>query len=271
MAITTEDGLIAALATAQKINYQKASITSVASTFSSLWDASGLPGAGSLTIGNTTTGVVPTDATSGAPTINAFTGANKGYILGAHFSGNTVGQLYYYDRLFHVGSVVVTSTGTTTLSSQPSISSRVPGADYNGIEMWLEVNAAVSATAVTVSVTYTNQAGTAGQTATLDSNLSGLATRRLLPFRLASGDFGVQKVESIIVGGSAASTGSINIVLARKLCVGSITAANIPDNIQDPFSTKMTEIFTDSCLWGVVFASTTSTGFIESGLTIGNG
>lgn len=153
MAITTMDGLVAALAAGQRFVLQKASITTVAAFYYTLWSAAGIPAAGSLSIGNTTSGVIPTDATAGAPVINAFTGSNTGYLLTFDASNVSPGVLSVYDRLWHAGSFVTTSLATITLSGQPTLQ-RVPNNVFSQLELWLEVNAAGGATATTVTVSY---------------------------------------------------------------------------------------------------------------------
>ena len=71
MAITTLDGIVAGYVE-QIQPFNKQSVTTVAGGYFSLFDAPGQPGAGSLSIGNTTTGVIPTKATAGSfPFVNS--------------------------------------------------------------------------------------------------------------------------------------------------------------------------------------------------------
>lgn len=269
MAITTMDGLVAALAGAQRLVFQKASITTVAGFYYTLWNASGAPGVGAITIGNTTSGLVPTDATLGAPVINAFTGANTGYLTTFDASTAQAGVLSMYDRLFHAGSVLINALATTTLSAQPSYAARVPGTDYSQCELWLEVNAACSATATTCTVSYQDGTNTT-QTATLDANLSGLPTGRMVPFRLANGT-GIQKVNSITIGGIVGTSGSVNVVVQRNIVDHTIVSANIGRPKKNPFDTGLPVVYTDSCLALMFFATTTSSGVLFAEGTIANG
>lgn len=269
MSITTLDGLVAAIAASQDIVIQKANVTSVAGNWYSFWAATGNPGAGSLTIGNTTAGIVPTDATAGAPTINAFTGANAGYLCSFGLTASVTGCFVLHDRVWHMGSVVATSLATTTLSGQPSFSGRVPGSNWGEVEAWLEINAAVSATATTASISY--QDGTnAAQTATLDANLSGAPSARMLPFRLANGT-GIQKVNSLTIGGTVASTGSVNVVLLRRLAQMNVPSANIGEARQDFFRLGGQAVYADSCLALMMLATGTSSGPVYCDFQIGNG
>lgn len=268
MAISTMDGLVAALAAAQRLVFQKASITTVAGFYYSLWNASGAPGAGSLTIGNTTSGLVPTDTTPGAPIINAFTGANSGYLATFDASLAQAGVLSMYDRLFHVGSISAAAAATTTLSAQPSYAGRVPGSDWSQCELWLEVNVVIPATAVAVTVSY-QDGNNATQTATLDTSLTGAPSGRMLPFRLANAT-GIQKVNSITVSTPAAS-GSFNVVVQRNIQDHTIVSANIGRPKKNPFDTGMPIVFADSCLALMVLATATSSGVLFAEGAVING
>ena len=134
MAITSLDGYIAAAK--QRIRLQKNAGTSVAAQWHTLFDRGGQPGAGSLSIANTTTGVVPADATAGCPTINAFGGGNTGYPLARDVQQHGRGAFLPADRLFHAGSVSATANATTSLSTQPSYVGRLPGSSYAGLDLW---------------------------------------------------------------------------------------------------------------------------------------
>lgn len=267
MAISTADGLVAALAAAQRFVLQKASITSVANFYYSLWSTAGTPGAGTLAIGNTTSGVIPTDATAGAPVINAFTGANTGYLLTFDASLAVAGVLSVYDRLWHAGSFSTAALATTTLSGQPTLS-RVPNSDYSQLELWLEVNAAGGATATTVTVSYQDGNNTT-QTATLDSNLSSIPTLRMLPFRLANST-GIQKVNSVTVGG-ATGTCTFNLVIQRNIVDHTTVSPNVGRPKKNPFDTGMPVLYADSCLAAMVLATATTTGTLFAEGAIGNG
>jgi hypothetical protein len=270
MAITTADGYFAA-ATQQIIWRKTAAITTVATAANSLLDVAGLPGAGSFAIGNTTTGIVPTDLTAGAPLINAFGGGATGYLAAGSFRNTAASGVSVYDRLWHAGSVSMTSLVTTTFASQPSYTSRLPGgADYGNLDIFIEFAAAVSATATTISVNYTNEAGVTGRTTGPTVSLASQPVRRLFAMPLQAGDKGVQKIESVTVGGVVATTGTFNVIVARKLAEFDIRVANGAD-IQSWDVTGSPEIYADSCIWPVVYTDGTSSGLPYLSLTIKNG
>jgi hypothetical protein len=270
MAITTADGWFAAAK--QKTQIRKnAAITSVAGIPFSSWDVAGNPGAGSLTVGNTTTGVVPTDATAGAPLINAFGGAATGYLAAGRFRTSVAGGATLVDRLWHAGSVSMTALATTNFASQPAITQRLPGGtDYSNTEIWLEFNAAVSATATTITVGYTNSAGTTARSTIVTGSLSGYTTRRIEILALQAGDQGVQKIDSLTVGGTVATTGTVNVMLVRRLAEFDVRIANgLDSQAWDLIGAPV--VFTDSCLFVAAQPDSTSSGVFTLGLDIING
>lgn len=262
--IDTMDKLVAAVAQGQKFTIQKLSTTSVANNWNSLWDAAGNPGAGAMSIGNTTAGVVPTDATAGAPKITDFTGGNAGHLGDWTINIASTGTQMLYDRLWHAGSFACSSLTTFTITAPPSIAARLPATNYGEVEIWLEVNAANGATNTIVSVTYTNEAGDTGHTATHTgqfANLASFITRRMVRMDLQAGDKGVQKIESVIVSG-ATGTMTFNVVLLRRLattcCISSSTGpAGGP---MDAFKLGLPRIFSDSCLALMICPTSTATG-----------
>jgi len=269
MAITTADGLVAAAK--WPITYTKtAAVTSIAANWFSMLDVAGAPGAGSLAIGNTANGVVPDDTTAGFPSIPSFGGGATGYLTTVQYGCTVASRLAIYDRLFHAGSISLTTLGTTTLTSQPSFLGRVPGGAGAECEIWLEINTAVSATATTVAVAYTNSDGTTGRTTGATTSLSGYTTRRLIRLPFQAGDRGVQKIESVTVGGTVATAGTVNVIVARPLWKGRVKIAN--DGGVDGWDRlQMPVVYDTSALWAMVCADSTSTGIPDLLMTIANG
>lgn len=267
MTITTMDGLVAGLTSGQRFVLQKASATTVAAFYYTLWNAAGTPPAGTLSIGNTSSGVIPTDATLGAPVINAFSGANIGYLASFDASTAQAGVVSLYDRLFHAGSFVTSALATLSLSAQPALT-RVPNSDYSQLELWLEINAANGATATTLTVSYQDGANTT-QTATLDAALTSYPANRMLPFRLANSS-GIQKINSVTVGG-ATGTMTFNLVIQRNIVDHTIVSANIGRPKKNAFDTGLPIVYADSCLALMFNATTTSSGVLFAEGTIING
>lgn len=275
MAISTLDGYIGA--SKQRIPFVKtATRTSVALIPFSVFDIAGNPAAGTLAGTSTANGVVPTTATNGTPNINPFGGSAVGYLTKVEYYSSVLSYLYLYDLLFKAGNYAYNS-GTTNLSSQPAISSRCP--DYsggstfgNGNEIWIEVVAAMTnATAWQVQVTYTNSAGTTGRTSIVSAAqaAAALTVGKMFQLALQAGDSGVQKIESVIVTTGAATAGSFNVLIMRKLWSNRIAIAN-SGGIDDILKTGAPIVYEDSALVMVVQPDSTSTGLPNLNIEISN-
>lgn len=262
MAFSTINGLIAAMP-GQRQPFTKASVTSVAGAYISLWASAGLPGAGSLAVGNTTTGVIPTDATTGSfPFTNPVSPATAhlGRCAGA---SSVVGTVVLYDRLWHGGSYTSVngsiSANTTTQVTRPST-----GVDC---ELWAEIATALSAVATTITVTYVNQDGTGSRTATATLPASAIASR-MFPFALQAGDTGIQQITAI--SGSAAPTGTFNLVILRRMAELPISIAGVA-NVQDFAQLGLPQVYDDSCLALFMNTNTTSSGTLSGSFDIVQG
>lgn len=215
--------------------------TPVTAAYWTVWDGTGQPGAGSLSIGNTSSGIVPTDGTTGAPTIDPVSG--NLYISAIDVSASAACRWMLYDRLFHAGSFAVNSSNT--LTGVPSFSSRVPGGtDYSGLQIWIESAVNMNGNPL-VTTTYTDQAGNTGHTTGAHAASSGNNARSLMQAPLASGDCGVMAIESTSMTG-ATSVGTWNVVVARPLLRGYAPAGQQRFGWMD--RTRLPEIFADSCL-----------------------
>lgn len=271
MAIASLDDWIGSVK--QVIQYSKTTVrTTVANVWFSLFDVAGNPGAGTLAGTSTAAGVVPTDATAGCPIIGFSTGL--GYLSGVSFANTVTGRLMAADMLFKAGAYAYNS-GTTTLSSQPAYSSRIPNAgaaaaDWAGTQIWIEVSTAfTSATTWSVQVTYTNQAGTTGRPTITTGSLAAanLTIGKMLQLALQAGDTGVQKIESVIVTTGAAAAGAFNVLVLRQLWDGRVNIVNGGDLHGFGF-TGMPQLWTDSALIVAINADSTSSGLPELALTI---
>lgn len=262
MAITTLDGYIAA--SKQRISWIKtASMTAVAAMPFSPFALAGNPGAGTLAIGNTANGLVPTDATAGYPIINAFGGA-VGYVSKIEFGSTIACWMDIYDRVFAAGAYAFNAN--VTLATIPSFASRVPGGtDFVGTQLWLE-QVTAGTLVQNVAVGYTNSAGTAGRTTwtfAMAANIVG----RCWQIPLQAGDNGVSIVNSVL--GSVASAGTFNIMVLRPLWSGRVTIANGGD-VHDMLRTGMPQVFADSALYVHISPDSTATGIPDFVLEIAN-
>jgi hypothetical protein len=264
MAISTWDAYIGAAK--QYLSIVKiVSRTSVAASWFSVFDVAGNPGAGTLAGTSTTTGVVPTDATAGCPTIGAFGGGATGYLAQVDFGGSVACRLKIFDLLWKGGAYAFNAN--TSGNTPTSFSSRVPGGtDYGNTQIWLEQVTAGTGVQ-NVNVTYTNQSGTTGRstgTVATAANILG----RMWQLPLQAGDTGVQGVTGVV--GSVATVGTFNILVLRPLWSGRVKIANDGD-VHAWDKTGAPIVYADSALFLAVAADSTATGIPEIELVIANG
>lgn len=266
MAITTRDGLIAAMAGGQLVTHVKtATRTSVAAIPFSVFDIAGAPGAGTLAGANTANGVVPTDATAGCPVINAFGGGATGYLSRVELGSTVACRVFLYDMLFKAGAYAFNAA--TTLASQPSYSSRVPGGtDYKGTEIWIEAVTAFTGNQ-SIRVQYLDQDGNAGDSGTIATGVAPIVGR-MLRIPLAAGDSGVSRID--VVTSTVSSAGTFNVLVLRRLWSGRVVVANSGVSA-GPDVTGLPVVFADSALFIVVQPDSTSTGIPELQYQIVNG
>jgi hypothetical protein len=264
MAITTWDGYIASAK--QPVSIVKTtSRTAVAASWFSIFDLAGNPGAGVLAGTSTTTGVVPTDATVGMPTINAFGGGATGHLAQVEFGSSVACRLKLCDLLWKAGAYAFNAN--TTGQTPTSFSSRVPsGTDFTDTQIWLEQVTAGTGIQ-NVAVTYTNQSGTAGRTTgTIATAVNIVGRMWQLP--LQAGDTGVQGVTGVV--GSVATVGTFNILVLKPVWSGRVKTANDGD-VHDLAKTGMPIVYDTSALKLMCAPDSTATGIPEIELVIANG
>lgn len=264
MAITTLDGYIASAK--QRVQWFKsAARTTVASIPFTVFELAGNPGAGTLNVGNTANGLVPTDAVAGYPIITAFGGTNTGYISKVEYASTVASWFDLHDRVFVAGAYAFNAN--VTLASQPSYSGRIPNADYTGLQIWVEAVTAFTGIP-SFTITYTNQAGTAGKTTGTVSAGAALTLGRMFQLPLAAGDSGVQMIQSVV--GSVATVGTFNVMVLRPLWSGRVPILNSGD-VHDMLRTGMPQIYENSALYVQIAADSTSSGIPEIMVEIANG
>jgi hypothetical protein len=138
-------------------------------------------------------------------------------------------SLILADRLWHNSGIAV-----ATVTAQTVNSTTWPARDRDGttngadILVGIEVSSATTNAGAIANTTmsYTNSAGVAGQTATMASFPATATPGTFIPFQLANGDNGVRSVQSITLGTSYAA-GAIHLVAYRIISeVGLLAAVN---------------------------------------------
>lgn len=160
------------------------------------------------------------------------------------------GMMLLMDRLSHQGGLDGTVTSAQTTNLPTAALTRYTTGD--GVLAAIEIYTGVGATPTTLSVSYTNQAGTAGKISP-DTVLGGTgysAAQRFIPIPLASGDTGVRSVESVTVLASTGTAGNFGILLFKPLTIFptkcDITPSHFNALIQG--GCQLPKVETDACL-----------------------
>lgn len=236
--------------------------TTIANYPYSIFDRDGTPEAGTLSAGNTANGTVPTPAVTGYPQIIA--PANTLYLTAVRVNWNVLGLIYFYDRLFCAGAY--SYNADTTLASQPSYASRLPGTDYNSLELWFETVTAFTGTP-NVQVNYLDQDGNAGDTGSISAGFAP-AVGYSFQIPLAAGDTGIQQITRVRC--TTASAGTFNISVHRPGFACRISKLGQPQ-VFGLFDTGMKIVYSDTAFFAQVSTDSTSSGtpYIELELADG--
>ena len=267
MAITTVDGALAGFRPAEKI-LKAVTGTLVAGRPHSLFYLAGIPGAA----------VAPTPGLSGAA-LTAYSGqipvpsaSNNTHV--ARFRGASSAQggvLELYDRLWHNSGFTITINTAQTVNSVTFPARDDDGStNGSGVYLGVEVSAATGAGVPTITVSYTNSAGTAGRTATntvatVASSIAGT----FYPIGLQAGDTGVRSVQSLTLSATWTS-GTIHLVAYRLISELCFPAAGIPD-VTDAVTGALPRLYDNSVPFLVFTPQTTTTTQISSSLSFTQG
>lgn len=245
MAITTLDGALAGM-TPSNYFIKVASAVPVIGRPQSLWMLGGNPGAG--TYDATLNGVILSSSAAQVAGQIPFTDPVSGntYLARLQAAASQACTVLLCDRLWHNGGFTITSTAAQNITS-PTWPARDNAGTTNGdgVLLGLEVSAACGAAAPTITVSYTNQAGTAGRTATNAFATANSPTiGGFFPIGLAAGDTGVRSVQSMTLSASWVS-GTVNLVAYRVLAALELQGAYVPNAI-DALTAGMPQMYNGS-------------------------
>jgi hypothetical protein len=245
----------------------------------SLWYLGGSPGAGSGPSVTTAGGVALSSSSTYANDIagqlphqdpggNAYLGRLTGMATQA-------GLLMLCDRLLHGGAISDgTQISVTSTSSQTINTTTLPARDANGatagagVMVGCEVTAAMGAgTPSSLTVGYTNSAGTTSKTATnFDTVVASSAIGAFYRMGLVAGDLGVQQITSW-TNGSTWTSGTITLVMYRVLAALELPGAFIPNAI-DALTAGFPQLF-NGVVPFLIFVPNTTTASIITGTYAG--
>lgn len=224
MAIATLDGVIAgnkAVRTFIKALYGTASAAGVPI---SQWYIPGVPGPGVADI-TTSGGVVRSSTAAQVPGQLPHTDPGTGNAYLSRFaalSSNTAGVLQLCDRLWECGNASGATLSSTLTTGQTIASAAWPARDAansingDGVLIGVEVSTAMGAGTPTLTLGYTNQAGTAGRSAAnVDAVAGSAGVGTFHRFGLQAGDTGVKSVQTFTQ--SATRTSGQQILVAYRV------------------------------------------------------
>lgn len=211
--------------------------------------ATGSPGVN----GRATDGTSATDAGC-VPVTTPASGTN--YLTGFVAAGTT-GHLFQLIDVLWVNSALVVTTTTAQAFTPPAWPARddVGSANGAGVMVGIFVTATLGNGAVTtITMSYTNQSGTAGRSATMASLTATTLIGTIVWFQLQAGDYGVRTIASITLGTTLVS-GSISIIAARMIASAPGQIANVGAKAD---LGRGVPLWAGSCLFLVYLASVTT-------------
>lgn len=258
MPITTLDGALAGMRPPQPL--VKSGITMAAAGALrgyTPWYAAGVPGASTATaVGVNGEAAVPGISTTGRiPRVNPSAGQNA-HLARLALQASSPGMLWLIDRMWQNSGL-----STTLTSAQAITPAALPARDSNGSANGADVQAALEwsgtggAGTPTVTLSYTDQDGNAGATA----SLTGVAAPPIGTFEiftLAAGDSGIRSVQSLTQSATRTS-GAYHLVLFRVLAQIEVGATNVGNAI-DALTSGFPRIYNDSILQLVWFPNGTA-------------
>jgi hypothetical protein len=198
---------------------------------------------------------VALDKTSGnaiGPIPNATSG--KLQIIGGRFNTSGIGgaTVVMIDLLNVSGGLSGTVTTEQTTNLPTAALTRYTGGD--GVFIGIVIYATVGTTATTISVKYTNQAGTANRASTVTSfGATGFReVGRLILIPLQAGDTGVRSVEGVTLTATTGTAGNLGVCLFKPLMTFSLdsTTGTMPIDAVSSGGMigSMAEFDDDACL-----------------------
>lgn len=178
------------------------------------------------------------------------------------------GTFLLCDRLWHNSGITITSTSAQTFTGAAQIPARDANGANSGAEVYagVEVSTATGAGTPTLTLGYTNSAGTASRTATnIVATVASSIAGTFYPIGLQAGDTGIQVANSLTLSATWTS-GTIHVVLYRILARLEITTANVP-NAGDALTGGFARAY-DNTVPFLIFIPQTTTSSVTAGHVI---
>lgn len=279
MTITTRDQLVDAMANnSSRIIFDKASIASqTANSFCSLWRATGQPGQGAIPAA----AAVCNDSLLGALQFAQQTAPATSYLtILEGVTSNAAMTLEIHDRLMHMGGLLGNIATAQTVGIDISanlatddIDARKGDANYSDVQWWLEWYTATGSTVVTATANVTYNDGSTGNL-TAQSLAATRPASHMIPLNglipaAASGKY-IKAVNTVTLSATSGAAGSFGVTATRYRAANFHPIANARFTA-DWAALGIPEILNNSCLFGVMITSTTSTGPLRATGKISHG
>lgn len=182
----------------------------------------------------------------GSQIIRANPATGSAYVMGVDMTGTANGTLWLIDRLWENSGLSVTLT-----TAQAITPAALPARDRTGTSSGVDVMAGIEWTAAggagtpTVTLTYTDQTGATGKSATFTA-LASAPVGTFEIFQPGAANGGVRAPTSFIQSATRTS-GSMSLVLFRKLAVVPCPISNVASAI-DFLTGYAQRVYNDSCL-----------------------
>jgi hypothetical protein len=166
----------------------------------------------------------------------------------------TAGSLIVYDRKGANGGLNGTLTTAQTVNSTNA-------SDAND-EWFLEWYTATGSTAVTATITYTNQSDVTGRTTTV-SLAATRAAGMMLSIVPNTSDTWIKSIQSVTLSATTGTAGSFGVTLARREAEVPVAVTN-QVTVFDAINLGLPALRSNPCLAFAVWPSTTSTGVLQA-------
>lgn len=269
--IETRDQLVDALGNnSSRIILDKSSITGqTASTYVSMWRATGQPGQGAIpgaaaVCNNTTIGGMNfTQQTAPATSYGAYLDLA---------TGNASMTLEIHDRLAHMGGLsgTVTTAQTVgidlnTMGGTNNITVRKGNSNYSDVSWWLEWYSTTGVTVVNATVNVTYDDGSTGNLTAISLAATRPASHMIglnLYVPAAQAGLFIRGVNTVTLSATTGTAGSFGVTATRQRMVLGCPIANYKQ-VANWADLGLPEIYNESCLFPIVLTSTTSSGTIR--------
>lgn len=185
---------------------------------------------------------------------------------------SVAGTVHLLDRLWQNSGITVTTTTAQSITSA-ALPARDKAGSTNGdgVMAAIEVRTATTnGSAVTnTTLNYTNQAGTAGRTATIASFPATAVAGTFVPFSLQAGDTGIRSVQGITLGTSYGG-GAIHLVLYRQIAQIPCYTANVAYTM-DAYELGFPKLYDNTVPFLVITPTATTSATLRGMLTYSQG